>query len=104
MFHVGQKVVCVRPHHKHQYQRRVTKVPVVGATYKVRGFDDSGGVLLEEVVNPLSEVEDIDAGKISFGEPSFYPDRFRPLIERKTDISALRALLNPANHKYLERA
>lgn len=27
---------------------------------------------------------------------------FRPIVERKTDISALTALLNPANHKQRE--
>jgi hypothetical protein len=32
----------------------------------------------------------------------FWAHRFRPVIERKTDISALTALLNPANHKELQ--
>lgn len=31
-------------------------------------------------------------------------DMFRPIVEKKTDISIFTALLNPANHKHLEDA
>jgi hypothetical protein len=34
-----------------------------------------------------------------YGAPLFLADRFRPLNEKTTDISALTALLNPANYK-----
>ena len=32
----------------------------------------------------------------------FFARRFRPVVEKKTDISIFTALLNPENHKHLE--
>jgi hypothetical protein len=88
MFHVGQKVVCVdaspwfgAPHLAHT----LTK----GSVYTVKDYSPSDftepSLMLCEVAWP----------------PWMFARRFRPVIERKTDISVFTQLLNPANHKEL---
>jgi hypothetical protein len=47
-------------------------------------------------------VDDISVRLVELGSRGpFWTPRFRPLVERKTDISAFTSLLNPANHKEL---
>lgn len=102
MFYVGQKVVCVEPSRGGGYPDDI--VPYVGGIYTIRGIDANRaggayhtGLFLEEIVNPLRGY----AGYVVLSEASFRATRFRPLTERKTDISVFRALLNPADHKEL---
>lgn len=100
MFRVGQKVVCVNTSPLFAGTRcaPVSK----GGIYTIRWvgecpyepWRDIGlTVRLQEVM--------FDSGPkwSDFVIPAI---RFRPIVERKTDISALMALLNPANHKALE--
>lgn len=94
-FRIGQKVVCVRSAIEHV--RYDIYLPLVGEIYTVRGFDESGGVLFNEIINPVGRVEDVETGDLSYSEPSFYPDRFRPLLERKTDISCFTEILDREN-------
>jgi hypothetical protein len=87
MFYLGQKVVCVN---NIGAEKHLAK----GAVYTIYQIDAAlGGFQLEEAgwkgVAPDG------------WEWFFVSSRFRPLIERKTDISAFKALLNPANHKEL---
>ena len=78
-FHVGQKVVCVDVGEPNEHLR-------VGAVYTVAG---GGGnwlrepsIFLVETKHPLS------------GLP-FWSRRFRPIVERKTDISIFTKMLTP---------
>lgn len=96
-FRVGQKVVCVDDADGPVGWQNYSALPVVGHIYTDRAltnYSDMAGVLLEEIV-----------GKISpwGNEYSMRRSRFRPIVERKTDISALEALLLP-NAKILEDA
>lgn len=99
-FQVGQKVVCVDDTFKDGYERLV-KTPVKGQVYTIRQlfkFKACTGsvatiVLLEEIVNP---VQQWDAGVMEAG---FVPRRFRPVVQRKTDISIFKSLLNPVRER-----
>ena len=114
MFYVGQKVVCVDDSFTgvmgNQFYSELKK----GAVYTIRwvgnyeveeapphlrAFDGRSGVYLcvklVEVRRQFPEFGNQDP------DMPFYAERFRPLIERKTDISELKKLENPINHKEL---
>lgn len=78
MFHVGQKVVCVEP----------TDDLVKGQIYTV----------LSILCDGLIKVDRTRPGI----EWLFYAHRFRPVVERNTDISIFTALLNPSPQKVRE--
>lgn len=97
-FHVGQKVMCidVAGIDMRQFARVPKEIaPIKGQVYTVRGFSDAPNpgvaIFLEEIINPI--IRFVDNGWL--GERSFMTFRFRPLIERKTDISIFTALLKP---------
>ncbi|WP_105430193.1 hypothetical protein [Neorhizobium sp. T6_25] len=93
-FQVGQKVVCVDDRFTCGWDR-IVKTPVKGQVYTIRQlftFKACTGpvvtiILLDEIVNPVRKW---DAGVMEAG---FVPRRFRPVVERKTDISIFTALL-----------
>jgi hypothetical protein len=83
-FRVGQKVVCVDDEAQ-PCNRGYTPV-VKGDIYTIRdAFDWFGldGIRLEEIKNPH------DRG--------YQARRFRPVVERKTDISFAHEILNSVN-------
>lgn len=92
-FHVGQKVVCVDD--AYFWYPGLVQRPVRGIVYVIRAFtygicsDGSRGegLLLVGVQNRNG------AGGLEHG---FKPGRFRPIVERKTDISIFTAMLTPA--------
>lgn len=90
-FRVGQKVVCIDdvwPPYRHPL---ILLRPVHGEVYTIRFIEPAAygiGVLLEEIRNHPSVFRD------GAGEPGFLARRFRPLIERKTDISIFTEMLN----------
>lgn len=92
MFRIGQKVVCIDDDWSHPLDYLVTNFPKLNVIYTVRGFvedstwQDRTFILLDEVVNPL----------IGGIEISFLAACFRPVVERKTDISIFHAMLNPS--------
>jgi hypothetical protein len=100
MFHVGQKVVCVDDEFGFADRLSLRELPVKGNVYIIRdmplgmAIDGSRriGLLLQGIKN--------NEGPRGI-EHCFNPMRFRPIVERKTDISIFRLLLNPANHKEL---
>jgi hypothetical protein len=100
-FQVGQKVVCVDDDFRCGYER-IVKTPVKGQVYTIRRLYTfkacTGSVVtivhLVEIVNPVRKW---DAGVMEAG---FVPRRFRPVVQRKPDISVFKSLLNPS----LERA
>jgi hypothetical protein len=98
-FHVGQKVVRVStPHSSGTINRRVAEAhgatfPVFGQVYTVRLVrvdPDNKEVLL------LVECDNSHMAGIGFGplEPGFASHNFRPVVERKTDISIFTAMLD----------
>jgi hypothetical protein len=104
-FYVGQKVVCVvdasgwvgdtngRP------AAEMFDVPEKDGVYTVRGYEFNDGrqfLCFEEIINPVCN---FDVG--GRGEPVFSAANFRPVVDRKTDISVFTALLNPQHQKHL---
>jgi len=87
MFRIGQKVVCVdnkiRP--RTAYPEILKNLKVNGIYHIVKITHGGAGVHIAEVEAP--------------GETSFFSDRFRPVIEHKTDISTFEKLLDTKNHK-----
>ena len=105
MFRVGQKVVCIgtvgSPNVDWEAWVSCWKIirPSRGSVYTVRDIRMGAirqHVRLVEIINPNAEFKDAQPQ-----EPWFWAEAFRPIVERKTDISALQALLIPANHKKL---
>lgn len=97
-WHVGQKIVCVRPP---KPEPSVRTVPVRGGIYTIRKIDFDGGMtcfLLEEVVNPEAVLTDTDGGK-EFGEPLFCASRFRPVVLSESDISIFTEILDRVNKR-----
>jgi len=99
-FHVGQKVVCVNASEMDEAPVGVRIVGDLdglrkGAIYTVRSIyiDHVWGgacIRLHEIERrPLSFFNG------QYFESGYDPSRFRPIIERKTDISIFRAMLNP---------
>lgn len=92
-FRVGQKVVCVDDVFRDASWLHVKNMPVAGSIYTIRGFQTEkyfDGILLEEVINDA-----ITWNAVGFREMSFPARRFRPVQERKTDISIFKKMLNP---------
>lgn len=94
MFQIGQKVVCIADKTRGGYGDEIE--PIVGAVYTVRGIDLNRqgckcptGLWLCEIHNEPR----VYAG--GFDEASFAEDRFRPLVERKTDIGIFKKMLTP---------
>lgn len=95
-FHVGQKVVCIRDIEPYFDEA----MPEVGRVYTVRsieGFLLGVGIRLVEIINPPRDYSNARC------ECSFWIGAFRPVVEKKTDISIFTALLNPSPAKETER-
>lgn len=104
MFYVGQKVVCVggsaakltgeqRNFWSHWRSAWGVARPSEGSVYTVRATrvrkDGGQGIRLTEVINPICEWNDAPPQ-----EPWYFSEDFRPVVERKTDISIFKAMLN----------
>lgn len=102
MLQVGQKVVCVgcgqserktrveRP----QGEKAGAIYPTIGSVYTIRQIDvwnDGTTILLNEISN--AHLIGWKGGTI---EPGFPAKGFRPVVDRKTDISVFKAMLNPS--------
>lgn len=92
MFYVGQKVVCIDDGEQTQLGDRVE----VGQIYIIQEFyiiwieDNRCAVLLQG----------LRRNHMLFGD-GWSINRFRPLQEKKTDISIFKALLNPVKQDEL---
>lgn len=99
-FVVGQKVVCVDDSFSAIWHEPLVTgdrmhLPVAHAVYTVRGVvvfpfsnGDEPAIYLTEIVNP--KVPFWDGGCL---EQAFWAERFRPVQERKTDISVFTKML-----------
>lgn len=90
-FVVGQKVVCIN-----DQPRRPTaeKLLTIGNIYTVSGFDID---LVDQIFITLMETD--GKGYWSISNPAWFPHRFKPLEETKTDISIFTKLLRPTKTK-----
>jgi hypothetical protein len=101
MFHIGQKVVCVTDHGQWTGAGDGNWPSCKkGTVYTIRDIDARCiehygvvGIRVEELVLPLVDTE------IGLFEPAFHPRRFRPVIERKTDISVFTRILDKVNKR-----
>lgn len=92
-FFVGQKVVCIWNEFTHPLAHLVKTFPRKGEIYHVRGFAPIVSPLANERYEYLWLVEVVN-GLVEGHEPSFAHIAFRPVVEKKTDISIFTALLN----------
>lgn len=93
-FHVGQKVVCVDASDTGKYSPWPTHGSLhglcAGRVYTVRDwglYRDQPCLWLEEIARPIKSSQ--------HGETGFSIYRFRPVVERKTDISVFTEMLVP---------
>jgi hypothetical protein len=101
-FRVGQEVECIDG--TPNPDGFSTFYPVKGLVYTIRAIHIEPhiadcGILLEEIVNPLTQWADAPACEWPFASR-----RFRPIVSRKTDISTPEALLTPSDPKTREDA
>lgn len=93
MFRVGQKVVCVDDKPWMGVPWKEGGQPVVGEIYTITGIvidDDSDEIL------HLAEIKRGPVARRSWGALVGYgAHRFRPAVDRPTDIAIFKALLNP---------
>lgn len=98
MFHVGQKVVCVRLFMDERCDPRDVAGSIkIGERYTVAatgGREPCTGVDLVE--SPVRFDACFDPTRHS---PFYASGLFRPVVERKTDISVFTALLDPSRRK-----
>lgn len=92
-YKIGQKVVCIN-NTPHPGRRWTGDIPVVGRVYTVAGFtaslyDDAPCFLLEEIKNRSFIYHKFKKVRIDMG---YRTTRFRPVVEKKTDISELQKL------------
>lgn len=93
MFRVGQKVVCVDAEFEAIAANYFSSLPARDEIYTVRAIgklpsDMQPGIALVEIIGneqPFSPI----------GEWGFEATRFRPFVERKTDISIFTEMLRP---------
>lgn len=92
-FHVGQRVVCVKDNDfwAHGNYKATSGYPIKGHTYIIDAIENyhcacNCSYLILKELSP---------------DDSFFSKCFRPLAERKTDISIFKSLLNPARKKEL---
>jgi hypothetical protein len=94
MFNIGQKVVCINVCERPGTTWR-EDIPVKGTIYTIEAFDHDEefglGLILLEIKNS------------SLWNYSFVARRFRPVVERSTDISIFTEMLIPAS-KHTEPA
>ncbi len=92
-FRVGQKVVCIKANFYNPQYKLPHNLPKVGDIYTIRNMDigtcgDDGvpqvALMFHELVYPVL--------KCGF-EFSFSASSFRPLVDRKTDISIFTRML-----------
>lgn len=100
MFYVGQKVVCVDDSETDNMGKKelrkddIYTVIWVGRHFHPDEMVERQCVRLAEVIRKPCEID-------PDGSMPFRASRFRPVVERKTDISIFTEMLNPS-HKVVE--
>lgn len=104
-FRIGQKVVCVDTWPSDLSLGYGDEAgPVRGGIYTIRNFDTDlygqSACRLVEIKNKRRQYTN-EKGKRVMWEQSFYTHRFRPLVEKKTDISIFTKMLEPKREERL---
>jgi hypothetical protein len=82
MFHVGQKVECIAGPFRDSVDAMILHdAPKIGRVYVV------------------AEINDGFLGLVEFCNSDWDPRAFRPIVEKKTDISVFTAMLTPTEIK-----
>jgi hypothetical protein len=95
-FRVGQKVVCIDADFPHSMYSEYVQFPKKNGVYEIRGIlpfvDPADGrqfIYLAGITNrKLAYLQ-------GAFESAFPSNRFRPIVERKTDISVFTKMLTP---------
>lgn len=102
-FHVGQKVVCIRERDEWTGPRAAmtrTTFPVKDAVYTVRDVFAHPLSVSDSIYLRLAEIHNTPAPTVlGLFEAGFVTTGFRPVVERKTDISLFTAMLTPKKAK-----
>lgn len=97
-FVVGQKVVLIKPFPDHEIERAEADgviLPSMAVVYTVRDIEPGVGLYVGRFA--LRFIELVNPPHHSNGlEPAFVHTMFRPVVERKTDISIFKRMLTPA--------
>lgn len=93
-FRVGQKVVCVEDDfaERNKLCRIPTHYPKTGQVYTIRSFVSARGRVFVRLIEIINQPEKL-LGNV---EPAFWVERFRPVVETKTDISIFTSMLKPS--------
>jgi len=96
MFYVGQKVVCIAPHDQWETEgHKDIILPVKDGIYTIRAIYP--GVTVPGLYFLLSEIRNQPVRtEIGDVEQRFNAHAFRPIVEKKTDISVFTSMLTPA--------
>ena len=96
-FRIGQKVVCVDDAPEEGRAWKGGESPTEGSVYTIRSIHFDNGVQ----ILGFEEIERSDYSKQFWKDQNlgYLARRFRPVVERKTDISIFRALLTPSKEK-----
>ena len=92
-FRVGQKVVCVAEFSgrcPHPIEPKVGDILTVRETF-INPPTGELGLRFTEIVNEIHHFYGVERG--------YKATRFRPVVERRTDISVFRAMLTPSKQK-----
>jgi len=99
MFRVGQKVVCIETWSLNGTGYGDEIGPIEGKIYTIRsigvGFNSHYPDRLQVRLVEISNESRLYGGDRAKYEPAFGAYRFRPVVERKTDISIFKAMLTP---------
>lgn len=97
-FRVGQKVVCVDDQWHDENWAGFPCPLNVGKVYTIKKIGASEKtVFMGKKGYPSLTLHEVDHPYGDFA--GFAHDRFRPVVERKTDISIFKALLTPSKEK-----
>lgn len=97
MFYIGQKVVCVD-----DSQETGISVPLTeGKIYEITSIRRKGDAIGIQVYGVNIERQ---IGRNMIYEDHFAAERFRPIIENKTDISVFTEILDDVNKRAKESA
>lgn len=91
MFYVGQKVVCIGGESNPAYPYDESKIGEIYTISNIYETEEDAVLMLEFVELYMPATDEFEAG-----EPA---DLFRPIVERKTDISIFTAMLNPSDER-----
>lgn len=90
-FYRYQRVVCINDNWCPPFV--ATTCPKAGVVYTIRSLFEAKTeqlcIRLVEILNPLREYNE------GYMEAGFVADNFRPLCDKKTDISIFEAMLKP---------